>query len=366
LSLEWESMKKEVDEEQRRACLAVRAAILQAPKQSCGCYPLASPVINPLYYGTDFACVEILLDLDYKTVNSIIHHQAYVVFDRTENLSKERLFLKIINAEESKRIAGDRHLEAETGAEAIRRLLQNLDIKKMLAVVNEELSVEKRMEQMLLYGVSGSKDYSRLRLRRNILRFFEHNKIDPAWIVMDTIPIVPIIEKTHGAPTDLLMLYANLMTVNTRLSRLIQLNAPAVILSLDKKKLQDRYDAIIHNGCFGVQPIAMWDDGVKMKSLMDILNGRTTERIEYRDDMVYWGTTRKGKREGIGILSFPGKYYYIGQFCNDNITGYGKIYYAEGGYYEGEFSNGMKNGKGTLSGFCEPISGMWKNDSYIG
>jgi DNA-directed RNA polymerase subunit beta' len=158
--------------------------------------------------------------------------------------------------------------EAMMGAEAIKKLLENLDIKKELSILRRRAKKEK-----------GDKKAATIR-RIQYLGGFEKNSIDPSWMVIDILPVLPpdlrpIIPLSGGkfATSDLNDLYRRIINRNNRLARLIEIGAPDVILRNEKRMLQESVDAVIDNSHRPSKPM-MNNKRLPYQSLTDDLRGK--------------------------------------------------------------------------------------------
>ncbi len=158
--------------------------------------------------------------------------------------------------------------ELSMGAEAIKTLLQKLDLEKLSEELKKDVlspSVQKRIKAI-----------QRLR----IIEGFKNNKIDPSWIVIDIVPVIspelrPIIQLMGGrfASSDLNDLYRRVINRNNRLKRLMELGAPEIILRNEKRMLQEAVDALIDNNHRPSAPV-MNTRKMPLKSLSDNLRGK--------------------------------------------------------------------------------------------
>ncbi|MDX9738777.1 MAG: DNA-directed RNA polymerase subunit beta' [Candidatus Dojkabacteria bacterium] len=158
--------------------------------------------------------------------------------------------------------------EAMMGAEAIKKLLENLDIEKELNTLRRQAKKEK-----------GDKKATTIR-RIQYLEGFKKNSIDPSWMVIDILPVLPpdlrpIIPLSGGkfATSDLNDLYRRIINRNNRLARLIEIGAPDVILRNEKRMLQESVDAVIDNSHRPSKPM-MNNKRLPYQSLTDDLRGK--------------------------------------------------------------------------------------------
>ncbi len=160
-------------------------------------------------------------------------------------------------------------IEAQTGAEAVKILLEKLDLEKIRVEIEDELRLIPRSNARVL----------KLRKRLQIVKDLLTSANDPTWMILNSVPVIPPelrpmiqIEGGRFATTDLNDLYRRVINRNNRLSKLMNLNAPDVIVRNEKRMLQQAVDALIYNGRMS-KPIT--DRGGRpLKSLTDLLKGK--------------------------------------------------------------------------------------------
>jgi DNA-directed RNA polymerase subunit beta' len=160
--------------------------------------------------------------------------------------------------------------EAGIGAEAVRSLMDKIDVKKLIAEVEKEIVGS--------LGIKKEKLTRRLKLLRNL----EINKIKPEWMILAAVPVIPPdlrpmvpLDGGRFATSDLNDLYRRVINRNNRLKRLIELNAPEVISRNEKRMLQEAVDALIDNSARHTKTtIASTGQKRQLKSIADILKGK--------------------------------------------------------------------------------------------
>ncbi|HPE69057.1 MAG TPA: DNA-directed RNA polymerase subunit beta' [Thermotogota bacterium] len=160
-------------------------------------------------------------------------------------------------------------IEAKTGAEAVRILLQKLNLEKIQVEIEDELKSLPRSSARVI----------KLRKRLQIVKDLLESQNDPTWMIMDTVPVIPPelrpmiqIEGGRFATTDLNDLYRRVINRNNRLEKLMSLSAPEVIVRNEKRMLQQAVDALVYNGRMSK---AITDRGGRpLKSLTDLLKGK--------------------------------------------------------------------------------------------
>ena len=208
-----------------------------------------------------------LLDLTLKSLDKVIYFDSYIVIDpKDTDLSRHQL-LSEEKYREAREIYGNK-FEAGIGAEAVKILLENLD----LDVINNELRVE--------INTTGSlAKRQKLSKRLKIIDAFRRSGVDPTWMIMDVIPVLPPdlrplvpLEGGRFATSDLNDLYRRVINRNNRLKRLIDLKAPDIIIRNEKRMLQESVDVLFDNGRHG--RAIMGTNKRPLKSLSDTLKGK--------------------------------------------------------------------------------------------
>ena len=313
---------------------AIRISIQSGLKGQCDnrylYLELNAPVINPIFYGTEFSCIELLLSLDYKTIADIVHFNLYTVF--TGNEISRKSFKGIVKKDELSKLESENCvLHSETGPEAIRTLLGLVNIEQELMFLelyfgastgpNEKWRADWQFSAIMGKEFTLVQDKAAFLVRKyELLQYFKEMQISPLCLVTDCIPIPPItdINKTSA---DLLYLYAALVISNKRLGRLQKLNAPSIIILNEIHLLQNRYEGVIHSR---VRNSQMGDLNDQMRhGLLDMITDQMMVRFESDDGTVYWGPIKDSCHlDGTGIIAFHNGNLYVGQFKDDELTGY--------------------------------------------
>ncbi len=234
-----------------------------------GFIELASPVTHVWYVKARPSKIALLLDLSLKEIEQIIYFNAYVVIDPgnvTELVYKQLLTendwiaLDYANDESA-------NVEIAIGAEAIKRLLDQIDLEEESKNLRTCLSFIKRPER--------DKVIKKLR----IIDQFIASKCKPSWLVLDIIPVLPpdlrpMVQLDGGrfATSDLNDLYRRVINRNNRLTRLKDIMAPELIIRNEKRMLQEAIDALIDNGRRGKAVVGL--NNRPLKSLSDIIEGK--------------------------------------------------------------------------------------------
>jgi DNA-directed RNA polymerase subunit beta' len=244
----------------------VEVAHPKVRRERMGHIELASPVSHIWYYRSVPSRMGLLLDLTVSDLRSILYYEKYVVIDAGDTDLRKMDLL----SEEDYMDAKERYgmsFSAGIGAEAIRSLLEELDL--------EALSAELR-EIMVSKGAKADK---RLLKRIEIVENFRDSTNEPSWMVMDVIPVIPpelrpMVQLDGGrfATSDLNDLYRRVINRNNRLKRLLLLNAPDIIIRNEKRMLQEAVDALFDNS--KKKRVVKGASNRPLKSLSDMLKGK--------------------------------------------------------------------------------------------
>ena len=244
----------------------VEVAHPKVRRERMGHIELASPVSHIWYYRSVPSRMGLLLDLSVSELRSILYYEKYIIIDPGDTDLKQNQLLTEEDFWEAKERYG-MSFSAEIGAEAIRRLLESLDL--------ESLSLSLR-EQMIAKGVKADK---RLLKRIEIVENFRDSANEPSWMVMDVIPVIPpelrpMVQLDGGrfATSDLNDLYRRVINRNNRLKRLLSLNAPDIIIRNEKRMLQEAVDALFDNS--KKKRVVKGASNRPLKSLSDMLKGK--------------------------------------------------------------------------------------------
>ncbi|WP_327795986.1 DNA-directed RNA polymerase subunit beta' [Tetragenococcus koreensis] len=235
-------------------------------RERMGHIELAAPVSHIWYFKGIPSRMGLVLDMSPRALEEIIYFASYVVID-PGNTSLEKKQLLTEREYREKREQYGQEFNAAMGAEAIRQLLDSVDLDSEADELKETLK-----------SASGQKRTRAIR-RLDILEAFRTSGNEPSWMVMDVIPIVPPdlrpmvqLEGGRFATSDLNDLYRRVINRNNRLKRLLDLNAPNIIVQNEKRMLQEAVDALIDNGRRG-RPVA-GPGNRPLKSLSHMLKGK--------------------------------------------------------------------------------------------
>ncbi|MDR1596275.1 MAG: DNA-directed RNA polymerase subunit beta' [Treponema sp.] len=235
-------------------------------RERMGHIELAAPVSHIWYYRSVPSRMGLLLDLPLAALRSVLYYEKYVVIDSGDTDLKKNQLL----TEEEYYEAQDRYgqgFSAGMGAEAVRTLLENLNLDQMTAELRAKM-IEK-----------GAKSDKRLLKRIEIVENFRNSDNKPEWMILDVIPVIPpelrpMVQLDGGrfATSDLNDLYRRVINRNNRLKRLQVLNAPDIIIRNEKRMLQEAVDALFDNS--KKKRVVKGASNRPLKSISDMLKGK--------------------------------------------------------------------------------------------
>jgi DNA-directed RNA polymerase subunit beta' len=235
-------------------------------RERMGHIELATPVSHIWYLKGVPSRIGILLDMSPRQLEKVIYFAAYVVIDPGDTPLTKREVL----SEQKYRDARDKYgnrFKAGMGAEAIRELLRDLNLRKL----QDELRKEYK-------DTTGQKRLKAIK-RLEVVEAFINSGNKPEWMILSAVPVIapelrPMVQLDGGrfATSDLNDLYRRVINRNNRLKRLLELNAPEIIIKNEKRMLQEAVDALIDNGRRG-RPVT-GPNNRPLKSLSDILKGK--------------------------------------------------------------------------------------------
>lgn len=235
-------------------------------RERMGHIELAAPVSHIWYFKGIPSRMGLVLDMSPRSLEEVIYFASYVVLDPGDTPLEKKQLLSEAEYRDKKAEFGDR-FKAEMGAAAIKKLLADVDLQKEANELKEELK-----------DATGQKRTRAIR-RLDILEAFIKSGNKPEWMVLDVIPVMPPdlrpmvqLEGGRFATSDLNDLYRRVINRNNRLKRLLELQAPGIIVQNEKRMLQEAVDALIDNGRRG-RPVA-GPGNRPLKSLSHLLKGK--------------------------------------------------------------------------------------------
>jgi len=236
-------------------------------RERMGHIELACPVVHIWFLKSLPSKIGNLLDLTLKELEKVLYFEAFVVVDGGDTALTKGTLLSEEKYRSSKEEFGDR-FKAGMGAEAIRDMLKVVDLNAM--------SVEVRAE---MAKTASDAKRKKLGKRLKIVDAFRESGQRPEWMVMEVIPVLPpdlrpLVHLDGGrfATSDLNDLYRRVINRNNRLKRLLELNAPDIIIRNEKRMLQEAVDVLFENGRRG--RTITGPNKRALKSLSDMLKGK--------------------------------------------------------------------------------------------
>ena len=236
-------------------------------RERMGHIELAAPVAHIWYFKGIPSRIALILDISPRNLEKVIYFASYVVTDKGTSGLEECQVLNEKEYHEAEEKYGRKSFKAEMGAEAIRKLLERVDLDKLSAEIEKDL--ESASEQRK----------AKLIKRLDTVEAFRKSGNRPEWMVMNVVPVIPpdlrpMVQLDGGrfATSDLNDLYRRVINRNNRLKRLLELGAPEIIVRNEKRMLQESVDALIDNSRRG-RPVTGAGNR-PLKSLSDLLKGK--------------------------------------------------------------------------------------------
>ncbi len=236
-------------------------------RERMGHIRLATPVAHIWFLKSIPSKIGILSDMTLRELERILYFEAYLVLDGKKTPLKKNEILSEDRYREAREKYGE-DFSAAQGAEAIRELLRNTNVK--------ELSQKLRTEMKETTSEAKKK---RLAKRLKIIESFLESGNKPEWMILEVVPVIPpdlrpLVPLDGGrfATSDLNDLYRRVINRNNRLKRLLELNAPEIIIRNEKRMLQEAVDALFDNGKRGRTILGA--NKKPLKSLSDMLRGK--------------------------------------------------------------------------------------------
>ncbi|MDX8291960.1 DNA-directed RNA polymerase subunit beta' [Metabacillus indicus] len=235
-------------------------------RERMGHIELAAPVSHIWYFKGIPSRMGLVLDMSPRALEEVIYFASYVVTETGDTpLEKKQLL-----SEKEYRAYRDKYsssFQAAMGAEAIKKLLSDIDLDKEVDQLKEELKTSQGQRR------------TRAIKRLEVLEAFRNSGNEPSWMILDVLPVIPpelrpMVQLDGGrfATSDLNDLYRRVINRNNRLKRLLDLGAPSIIVQNEKRMLQEAVDALIDNGRRG-RPVT-GPGNRPLKSLSHMLKGK--------------------------------------------------------------------------------------------
>ncbi|MBN2580335.1 MAG: DNA-directed RNA polymerase subunit beta', partial [Pirellulales bacterium] len=237
-------------------------------RKRMGHIELAAPVVHIWFFKAMPSRLGALLNMKTTSLEKVIYFQDYAVTDPMDTPLKKYQLLTEEEYRSARQQYGETAFQADMGAEAVRKLLADLDLVK--------LSQELRVELIETNSKQKKKD---LINRLKIVEAIRDSDNRPEWMVLDVVPVIPpdlrplvLLDSGNFATSDLNDLYRRIINRNNRLKKLVDLNAPEVIIRNEKRMLQQSVDALFDNNrC--KRPV-LGSSNRPLKSLTDMIKGK--------------------------------------------------------------------------------------------
>ena len=229
---------------------------------------LAAPVAHIWFFKSLPSRIGTMLDITLKSLEKVLYFEEYIVIEPGLTDLKQRELITEERYQELIEKYGEGKFEVGIGAEIIKKLLS-------------ELKIEKEMKAVRINIETTKSDITKLKLlkRLQLLNAFAKSKVKPDWMILEVLPVIPpdlrpLVPLDGGrfATSDLNDLYRRVLNRNNRLRRLIELNAPDIIIKNEKRMLQESVDALFDNGRRG--RAILGSNKRPLKSLSEMLKGK--------------------------------------------------------------------------------------------
>ncbi len=245
----------------------VEVTLAKVRRDRMGHIELACPVAHIWYLKSLPSRIGLLLDMTLREIERVLYFEAYVVVEPgMTTLDKGQLLSEEAYLDALEEFGDD--FEALMGAEAIQTLLMDIDLDAEITSLREELP-----------KTSSETKIKKITKRLKVLTAFQQSGNKPAWMILQVLPVLPpdlrpLVPLDGGrfATSDLNDLYRRVINRNNRLKRLLDLNAPDIIVRNEKRMLQESVDALLDNGRRG--RAIMGSNRRPLKSLADMIKGK--------------------------------------------------------------------------------------------
>ncbi len=238
-------------------------------RERMGHLELAAPVSHIWFLKGIPSYMGLLLDMSSRQLEEVIYYDSYIVTEVTNALHGALELKQVLSQNEyiaAKEKFGEQ-FKGEMGASAIRKILTDLDLKKLTIELREEMKISKGQKKL------------KITKRLRIVEALDKSGNQPQWMILDVIPIMPPdlrpmvqLEGGRFATSDLNDLYRRVVNRNNRLKRLMDIGAPDMIVRNEKRMLQEAVDVLISNGKRGRSVTGA--NGRPLKSLGNIIEGK--------------------------------------------------------------------------------------------
>ena len=245
----------------------VEVTLTKVRRERMGHIELASPVAHIWFLKSLPSRIGLLLDMTLRDIERVLYFEAYVVIDPGLTELEKGTLLNDDTYLEAVELYGD-EFDARMGAEAVLELLKSIDLNHGATSLREELNETKSEAKK-----------KRISKRLKLMESFVYSGNKPEWMILNVLPILPpdlrpLVPLDGGrfATSDLNDLYRRVINRNNRLKRLLELNAPDIIVRNEKRMLQESVDALLDNGRRG--RAITGSNKRPLKSLADMIKGK--------------------------------------------------------------------------------------------
>jgi DNA-directed RNA polymerase subunit beta' len=245
----------------------VEVALAKVRRERMGHIELASPVAHIWFLKSLPSRIGLLLDMTLRDIERVLYFESYVVTDPGMTTLEQGQLLSDEQYYESMEEFGD-EFTAKMGAEAIQDLMTQIDLEQEIATLREEIP-----------ATNSETKIKKLSKRLKLMEAFANSGNKPEWMVLNVLPVLPpdlrpLVPLDGGrfATSDLNDLYRRVINRNNRLKRLLDLNAPDIIVRNEKRMLQESVDALLDNGRRG--RAITGSNKRPLKSLADMIKGK--------------------------------------------------------------------------------------------
>ncbi len=245
----------------------VEVTVAKVRRERMAHIELASPVAHIWFLKSLPSRISSFLDMTLRDIERVLYFEAFMVIDpgmtplEVGQLMSDEMYLNAVEE------YGD-EFDARMGAEAVQHLLRNIDLEKEIESIREDIGATKSETKI-----------KKLTKRLKLMEAFQSSGNKPEWMVMEVLPILPpdlrpLVPLDGGrfATSDLNDLYRRVINRNNRLKRLLDLNAPDIIVRNEKRMLQESVDALLDNGRRG--RAITGTNRMPLKSLADMIKGK--------------------------------------------------------------------------------------------
>ena len=245
----------------------VEVTLAKVRRERMGHIELAAPVAHIWFLKSLPSRIALLLDMTLRELERILYFESFVVTDpgmtdleSCQILDEEEYYEALENYGEE--------FSAGMGAEAVKTLLMEMDLEEEIALIEQQMTETKSEAKI-----------KKLSKRMKIIKSFSNSSNKPEWMILDVLPVLPPdlrplvpLEGGRFATSDLNDLYRRVINRNNRLKRLMELNAPEIIVRNEKRMLQESVDALLDNGRRG--RAITGSNKRPLKSLADMIKGK--------------------------------------------------------------------------------------------